>query len=278
MKNIIKILFLSFVFVFTSCEEEENVSLAVGEGFIQFAKTSANLPEESSSPTTVTVVYGGSAEQNTNGITVDFEVTSSDNSRYTVSPSGGSVTIPAGQVSADITITPVDNFDVDGNVDVTVKLSTSSSKPIGLGGENVRFNEFVVTLIDNDCPININAFVGTYSVSENFTAGVNSPSGLSDFFGESYQLEMVLDPNDISGTQLVITNSVGFNTYVPDGTIIKFDTCNGKVSFDGQNQVNVALFRDFQYTDSSYSEADAEILCTGPLATFGAYQFTFTKQ
>lgn len=261
----------------TSCEEQENISLEIGDGFVQFAQTSGSVAENSADPLVATVLFGGNSEDNPNGITVNFEVISDDSSRFQVSPAGGSISIPAGEVSADIIITPVDNFLVDGNLDVKIKLLDSSSVPVGIGGENVNFNEIDLSIVDNDCPIDINAFVGTYSVFENFTAGVNSPRGLSSFFGESYQLEMALDPNDASGTQLIITNSIGFDTYIVNGTVLKFDTCNNAVTFNGQSRVQVALFRTFVYTNSTYSEDDLVIKATGPLSTFGDYQFTFTK-
>lgn len=281
MKNTIitRIAFLVVtLLLFTKCEEQKNIILDVGDGFVQFESSAVDIVENSATPVTATVLFGGDLSKNTDGITVNFEVISDDNTRYTVSPAGGSVTIPAGESSADITITPVDNVLVDGNAEVTVKLLDTSSLPVGIGGENTNFNELVITIVDNDCPVAINDFVGTYSVSENFTSGNNSPNGLSDFFNESYQLEMALDPNDISGTQLIITNSPGFNTYIVDGTVLKFDTCNNKITFDGKSEVQVALFRTYAYEVSSYSEADLEIKASGPFLNFGPYQFTFTKQ
>lgn len=263
--------------VFTSCEQQENIVFENAEGFIQFSQTSGSLVENSEDPIVLTVLYGGSAAQNSSGITVDFEVTSSDNARYSVSPANGSLEISAGQVEATITLTPLNNAQVDGNVDITVVLLDSSSVPVGLGGENFSFNSQEITLVDDDCPISINDFIGTFSVDENFTAGNNSPSGLSDFFGESYQIELALDPSDTVGNKVIITNSAGFDTYIADGTVVSFDTCNGKVSFDDLKVVQVGLFRDFEYTDSSYSESNVVIKVTGPLQLFGEYQFTLTK-
>ena len=264
--------------LFISCGEQENILFGTSNGFIQFSGTTATVVENSTDPVVLNVIFGGDASQNTSGITVNFEVTSSDAARYSVVPANGTLEIPAGQVSAEITLTPLDNLQVDGNVDITVALSNSSSVPVGLGGQGLNFNMVAVTLVDDDCPISINDWVGTYSVDENFTAGRNSPSGLSDFFGEAYQFDLALDPTDTVGNKLIMTNSSGFNTYIADGTVLAFDTCNGKVSFDGANEVEVALFRNFQYTDSTYDETAFIIKATGPLATFGEYQFTLTKQ
>jgi hypothetical protein len=263
--------------VFTNCEQQENITFDNNNGFVQFAQTEASIVENSADPIEVTVLFGGSAEQNSMGITVNYELTSADTTRYTVTPAGGTLMIPAGEVEANILLTPINNLFVDGNADISISLAASSSVPVGLGGAGLAFNTLSITIVDDDCPISINDFVGTYSVDENFTAGRNSPSGLNDFFGESYQLEMVLDPTDVVGNKLIVTNSAGFNQYVPNGTVLTFDTCNGKVTFDGANSVNLALFRDYEYTDSSYDENNFIIKATGPLSTFGEYQFTFTK-
>lgn len=264
--------------IFTSCEEQKNIQLEIGEGFIQFERTSISIAENSSVPVNIAVLYGGSIESNTDGININFSLDGEDASRFIISPANGSLQIPAGEVSANITIQAIDNVIVDGDLNFTITLTSDSDKPVGIGGEGVRNHIINVTIVDNDCPVDINGFVGTYTVSENFTAGVNAPNGLRNFFGESYQLELSLAPNDPSGTKLVVNNSFGFDTYIVNGTILAFDTCNNKITFNGNSSVQVALFRTFVYTESSYDETNFTINATGPLATFGAYQFTFTKQ
>ena len=278
MKNLIKIFTLSLVLAFASCGEEENITLDIGDGFVQFAGSSASVQENSTDPISVEVLYGGSLASNTNGINVNFTLEGADASRFTVTPANGTIQIPAGQASASITVLPIDNYVVDGNLNFSITLAADGDKPVGIGGEGINNSTFDLTIVDNDCPVDINGFVGTYTVFENFTGGTNAPSGLNNFFGESYQLEMTLAPNDPSGTKLIVNNSPGFDTYIPNGTVLAFDTCNGKVTFNGASQVQVALFRTFVYTDSGYDESEFVIEATGPLATFGPYQFTFTKQ
>lgn len=263
------------VFLFAACSKNVQPIFDTPNGFIQFASSTASITENSSDLMVTTVLFGG--ESNETGITVKYTVTSSDPSRYTLTPSSGTIDIPAGEFSTDIVLKPIDNFDVDGNVDVLIELTTASSKPIGVAGENIEFAKKAITIIDNDCPIDINSWVGTYTVFENFTSGGNAPSGLNNFFGESYQVELSLLPGDITGTKVVINNSVGFNTYFIDGSVMSFDTCNKKISFDAGFPV-VGLFRTFEFTDSSYNESKFEIVATGPLANFGPYQFTLTKQ
>lgn len=276
MKNIFRIFAVGLLGIFAaSCEEQENL-VYEGPEFVQFATSSfaGTETDGAAAPFVTTVLVG--ADRNDSGVTVNFTVSSSDPTRYTVSPAGGTLEIPAGEFSGEILITPENNLEVDGDLEITITLETSSSLPVGIGGEGLSRSTKTVTIIDDDCPIDIDAFIGTFSVFENFTDGVNSPLGLSDFFGESYQLELAAAPGDATGTKVVINNTPGFNVYIDDGTIMSFNACPGTVSFDAGFPV-VALFAQFVYDASSYDEEDGVIQCTGPLATFGPYQFTFTR-
>ena len=273
MKKYIYILFASLGLLVSSCDEDVIV-YDTPEGFVQLNATSGTVTEDTPDPVVTTVLLGKGA--NESGVSVNFTVTSSDPSRYTVTPSSGTLDIPAGEFSADIVLQTIDNPVADGDVEVTIEIS-SASVPIGIGGEENFNTSRTITIVDDDCPINLDAFTGTFTVTENFTDGVNAPLGLADFFGESYQIELAPAPNDPSGTKVVITNSPGFNEYIADGTVITFLTCSGKVLFEG-GFPTVALFATFEYTDSSYDDTVGELQCTGPLQNFGPYQFTFTKQ
>lgn len=256
-----------------SCEEDLLV-YDTDTGFLQLSATTGTITEDTMDPIVTTVLVGSGT--NENGVTVNFTVNSADASRFEITPASGSITIPAGEFSADISLQVIDNVTADGDLDVTIELNSSSSLPLGIGAEGNFSTSRTITIVDNDCPVDINAFVGTFSVFENFTGGVNSPSGLNNFFGESYQVELSLVAGDASGTKVMITNSPGFNEYIADGTVMTFLACSGEVLFD-DGFPTVALFRTFEYDASTYSEADGVIQCTGPLATFGPYQFTFTK-
>ena len=274
MKNIYKYLFVGLLFtVFTSCDKEGLIVFDTPDGFVQLGGSPAtSIGEESGSPVATRVELGMS---NPDGISVVFTTQSADDSRYqvlTASP----LNIPAGQTFAEILIQPVDNFDVDGNIDVTLAL-VSADAPIGLAGDGLERVSRTITIIDNDCPITIEDWVGTYDVSENFTDGGNAPLGLSDFFGEAYQVELSLDPDDISGSKVVINNSDGFNVYINDGTIMSFDTCNGGIIFDAGFPL-IALWNVYEYSASTYDEDALSLQCSGPFLNFGPYQFTFTKQ
>lgn len=274
MKKYISLIVLALV-ALTSCEEDLLV-YDTPDGFIQLSAESGTITEDTTTPIVTQVLLGTGS--NESGVSVSFTVTSADPTRYTVSPSTGTIDIPAGEFSADIEITPVDNIAADGDLEVVIELSSNNPLPIGIGGE-ANFNTArTITIVDNDCPVDINAFVGTFTVFENFTDGVNAPFGLVDFFGESYQVEMALQPGDASGTKVVVTNSAGFNTYLPEGTVFQFLACSGTILIEGGDPV-VAEFATLVVDGSSYDESIGELQVTGALGPqFGPYQFTFTRQ
>lgn len=265
---------LSALFAVTSCEEDLLI-FDTPNGFLQVDEPTGSLAENDPTPLVTTVLLGKSS--NDSDLTVNFQVNSADASRYTFSPASGQVVIPAGEFTAEISLTAIDNFETDGDIDVEIVLLESQGIPVGIGGEGLNSAKRVITITDDDCPLEINDWVGTYTVFENFTSGTNAPLGLNNFFGESYQLEAALAPNDITNSKIVWNNSAGFDVYLDPNRVMSFISCSGTVSFDA-GFPRVALFRVFQYTASSYNETDFVIQCTGPLATFGPYQFTFTKQ
>lgn len=278
MKNIfgkLGILFLS-VIAFTACEENEDPTIDFGEGFVQLSATSGTLSEDNGAPI-VTKVLLGNDGTNPNGVTVNFTVTSSDDSRFTVTPSSGTIEIPAGEFSADILIEPVDNVVADGDVEIVLELSTSSDLPVGIAGEGVVAVTRTITLVDDDCPVDSNAFVGTFTVEEVFTSGTNEGLALASAFGENYQIELTPQPGDISGTRFILNNSAGFDTYIANGTVITLLTCSGTVSF-GAETVNIALFADMTIESATYDEGAGTITVDGPLGNFGPYQFKLTRQ
>jgi len=274
MKKYISIIVLALV-AFTSCEEDLLV-YDTPAGFIQLSAETGSITEDTVDPIITEVLIGSGT--NESGITVNYTVTSSDPSRFTITPATGSIDIPAGEFSAEIAITPIDNVAADGDLDVVIELSSGNSLPIGIGGEGNFNTSRTVTIIDNDCPVDINAFVGVFTVFENFTSGGNAPFGLVDFFGESYQVEMALQAGDASGTKVVVTNSAGFNTYLTDGTVFQFLACSGTILIEGGDPT-CAEFAPLIVDGSSYDESIGELQVTGALGPqFGPYQFTFTRQ
>ncbi|MEO9871134.1 hypothetical protein [Ekhidna sp.] len=296
---------LMLTFVIGACEEEDSGELInddlTGTIKVYFDPTTpsevsetsnvVSTPDGSTSITTqntleVAVIRTGTdfssdatinfTATTTYAVTSDFFDEGDDASGTVTFSNEGTITIPAGQTRGSFFVAIADDVVATGDRAINITLTETSTGELGLTSSNPQ-TSLTVTIIDDDCPITIADWVGVYTVDENFTAGTNAPSGLSDFFAESYQVEIALDPSDVTGTKGIITNSTGFDQYFNDGLVVTFLTCPGQVSFS-EPAPNVALFRNFVFETSSYSEGNFSIKCEGPLATFGAYQFTLTKQ
>jgi hypothetical protein len=274
MKKIIAIIILTATLV--SCSKSEFVEYDSVNGFLQIENVPGVIGEDDEEPLVITISLGKT--DNPNGTTVDFEVESADASRYEITPSNGSLEIPAGEFTGEITVTPNNNIIVDGRVDVTISLSESNATPIGIGGEGMERASATFGIEDDDCPIDSAAFVGTYSVSEVFSAGgTNAGLSLAAAFGEVYQVELTQVMGDESGTRFLINNSAGFNQFFPADTSLTFLTCPGEVSVNGSAPVNVALFADMTITSSSYDEGTSTINLAGPLGNYGAYEIQLVR-
>ena len=275
MKKYIYILFASLGLL-ASCEEDLVVYDA-GEGFIQFSSTTGSVTEAAPDGPDVTTIIVG-ADQNVSGVTVNFTVTADDPSRFIIEPSNGSIDIPAGEFSADIVITPIDNVTVDGDMDIVLELTTGSSLPVGIAGQGFESNVRTVTLIDDDCPVDLNNLTGTFDVAEVFTSGVNEGLTLAGAFGESYQIEIVPQPGDATGTKVVLTNSAGFNTYLPDGTVVSFQPCPGTIVVEPAPISLRGGWADLIVEEAVFNESSQSITVRGPAGGFGPYEFVLKKQ
>lgn len=148
MKNYFKLLAVVVLLgTFTSCEQD---LIIFNQGqFAQLTSTTAASIGESSG--TVVPITVNLAEQASSDVTISLEITGADASRFSLT--APSITIPSGQATGEVGFSAVDNLDVDGNVDVTIRLSASSSVPVGIGGEGLNGLERVITIVDDDCPI-----------------------------------------------------------------------------------------------------------------------------
>jgi len=266
----ISALILTFVITF-SCDED--IPGSIGGQFIQLADASdSSISENSSDSVIIEVILG---QPQSSDITVNFEVTG-DASRYSVSPAS-SLVIPQGETSGTIEFSPTDNFESDGEATIVLALLASSDLPIGIGGTPNAVSKSI-TIDDDDCPITIEDWVGTYSVAEVFTSGANEGLTLSGAFGEVYQIELALAPNDPTGTQVVVANSAGFDTYITDGIVMTFLTCSSSVSFDTGVLTLRGGWGDHELENSPYNEGAFTITGNGPVGNFGPYEWVWTKQ
>ena len=159
MKKIFS-LFILMVFL-ASCEEEYNPYNP--DGYVQFSTENLSVTENSTTPLVSKVLLG--KDTNPNGVTVNFTVNASDPSRYKIEPEGGTITIPAGEFSSNIVITPIDNANSDGNASINLEL-LPGELPVGIAGEGRISNKQTILVTDDDCELDYSSFVGTYTANE----------------------------------------------------------------------------------------------------------------
>jgi hypothetical protein len=194
MKKIFQ--YISFAFVggllFASCEKSRPV-VYTGEKFVAFEDTLLTIPESSAKedangetqaiPSIATIrINRGSGD-----ISKDLVVSFSVKAKYVTTDSSGNeveqgdvpagsfylsspsaVTIKAGEGFAFVTLTAVDNDITDGNKKLTFTLESASdaSFTIGYPGPDKKAKSMVLYIEDDDCPLDINDFVGNLKVKE----------------------------------------------------------------------------------------------------------------
>ncbi len=270
-----KYLFLLFITVLlSSCEDVETPDLGLNSDWLQFENGSDTMTE-GDGPQLVPVLYASTT--NPDGIDVSFTYTSTVPDGFTVEPANGIVNIPAGEFEAYITVTADDDVTPTDDIVITFSIEGNTDYSLGIAGQGVYNVTSDLRIIEDDCPIEIEEFVGTYSVTEVFSAGgTNEGLTLADAFGESYQLDATLSTD--SATTIVFNNSIGFDTYLTNGTTVTFITCTKEFIFDdGSTSPNLALFADFDYTTTAYSDSSKTLASTGTLGTYGDYELTLTK-
>ena len=158
MKKIV--LFITLSFIAFSCDKdkvEENTYS--GSSFVSFeniTSTSLSIPEDGGAYNLkVTISKEQSSDVN---VAFDIEVITQGGVNYTTT--SNQVTIPAGQLSSNLTITPVnDNLNTQSSV---VKVSISSVNPgIIIGLREVGSYEKIITLVNDDCPTRFNIWFGS---------------------------------------------------------------------------------------------------------------------
>jgi hypothetical protein len=273
MKKLLYIFYIAALTPFlTGCFEDPGTDILLEQQFVSYYQTSTNIQENGEGGTIrIDVAQGAPSDVN---IELSVETSNLVQGVDFTLPQGTSYTIPSGEYSIEIPFTIVDNQVFSpGVLSFTLGIESVS------GGIEILadYGSHTVTVIENDCEFFPEDWVGTYTVDEAFTGGVNAPSGFSDFFGESYQVEMAIDPTDPTGTTAILTNSEGFDQYFIDGTLLKFNTCDLNVGFPGGDP-NVADFTNIAVESSSFDPDALTIRVDGDSGGFGPYGFTLTKQ
>ncbi|MEQ9403065.1 MAG: hypothetical protein RIM99_05725 [Cyclobacteriaceae bacterium] len=273
--NKLYVILFAIALMTVSCTETETEAVFNGS-FVAFNAGTAGTLESSTDQLALPITMAGPLL--TTDLVVDFTVSieNGTESDYTLSNTTGSLTIPAGEVADTIWITPVDNFVEDGAKVVTITLSgANESVTLGLPGPDANNKSIVVTLSDDDCAFDINAFAGDYNVEIISEVGFGNPGGswfstttlsvgsdpntLVDAnwwdFGETGVI--TLDPSDpanlttelVGAPQFTYFNGAGLPRYSIQGTqpLGTFNTCEASMV------VNMELTREDQTTIANRS-------------------------
>jgi hypothetical protein len=278
MKNLYKYALLLFLSVLiTNCNsDDDNNGLGTADvesGWVEFTSASSTI-------TIITDVLEIPVEVNVPvfaeglNISYTFEAVEGDFNQIT-SGSGGVLFVdPADNnrlPTLDLAFSNVATISEQVVFDVVLTAVDKGSVKVGVDDTSItRFR------ISTPCPLDVAAIEGVYDVAEVFTSGTNEGLTFAGVFDQSYQVEISIDPNDLTQTIFFINNSIGFNTYFVDGTTVAFDTCSGTVVFS--DPLNLAGFEDMTVETTSYTESPTVITADGPLGNFGPYQFVLTKQ
>ena len=272
-----------FVFAFTSCEDDDTSSRFFDDptvGWVEFAGSNSGttisiITEELSLPVDIRV------PQYPNGLTIEYDLVPVQGDFTQIVTSSGSSIFAAPEptsVNGNSRVVPI-VLTFEGVADLSeIVVFDVVLTGVDADGVQVGLDENSITSfrISTPCPLDVNAIQGTYDVAEVFTAGINQGLSLAAVFGESYQVEVTLDPADLTQTRFILTNSPGFDQWFVNGDTATLDTCNGTVTFT--SPLNLGAFADMAVEVTSYTESPAVIQADGTLGNFGPYQFILTKQ
>ncbi|MHC4717316.1 MAG: Calx-beta domain-containing protein, partial [Planctomycetota bacterium] len=112
---------------------------------VTIAATDPNASETGPNAGTLTITRAGTGPAVTDGdLTVNYNVSGTASAADYTESLTGSVVIPDGQGSVDVTITPVDDPDVEGDETVTLTVTAGSGYTVGAADTDT------VTIADND--------------------------------------------------------------------------------------------------------------------------------
>ena len=180
-------------------------------------------------------------------------------------------TMPIGEVFGKIPVDFVDNGSAY-EVEVTLLSTSNPNYTVGLSDNTKKVaHTFKV------CGFNVEEWVGTYSIDEQFVAPSNfAGNGLGFFFRESYQIEITADTANAQGTSVVLSNSPGFNNYFDPNTIFTFNPCSGSDGSSLNEDPRVAEWEIITIESASYDFA-ARTITVFADSRVGPYRFILTK-
>jgi hypothetical protein len=173
-----------------SCEEEF-VTLDPSLYGIKFGKVKETVVEGN---VIVSLPVNLVAAEQSSAVTADIVLSGTAVAGQDYEIVGGKTTIniPAGQYSDTIKIQLIDEFETDGNKDLIINFANiSGGLKAGIGTAGVTYT---LTIADNDCPFDVNDYVGAYDMIMTLQNGFIYAAG-------TYNLEATLtlgaEPNTL---------------------------------------------------------------------------------
>lgn len=300
MKKLYSIIMsLTILMMALSCDDSEFETTEDNLGrYITFTNTSASFSENSATTTadgiastaanTYTVEIIRSASDLSQALSVNINVSvvyatttdfanAGEDASETVSFSQdiSSLTIPAGEVSSTFYITSFNDDFSAGDKTITLTITNAADYTIGNQGFG---GSTVITIVDDDCPIDLASFEGEYTMEI-----IGSPESPNDGFDLcasasrdcSGVVTLTADTSDPLGQTAILTHPSFGGEYK-----IQFVTCPKETLVV---QPMASIFGDADWNmqqgslPGSYNDASKDISIVGVLGSFGNFTITLKK-
>ena len=261
----------------TSCDDIETEAV-FSDSFVIFDEASITILENDAAARNIAITMAGPLLSS--DLTIDYNVDVVSGSENDFMLSGtGTVTIPAGEVTTSLSLTPVDNLFSDGDKEIVLTItSVSESIPIGLPGPANNNASVAITIGDDDCPVDLASFEGTYSMTVLGAVGAAFEGFdlcAADTRDCSGNVTFSVDDSDPVGVSATLEHASFGSSYG-----IKFITCSKQVeaitpltSWFGNDVWNMQQGA----TLGTYNEDSKAITIIGILGTNGDFEITLTK-
>jgi hypothetical protein len=149
MKTTLSALLGLMLLLVVGCDDYNSEAESWDQGFAQLDNDApVSILENSGDEVEIIILLGGPQSTDTQ---INLDITG-DASRYMISDE--SPIIAAGDTSATVILTAIDDDEINGDVEVLVTLSTNSDVPIGVVGQGLRKVSKSITIVDDNVPCN----------------------------------------------------------------------------------------------------------------------------
>lgn len=159
----------------------------------------------------------------------DFALEGDDASEtFSLTEEISSLTIPAGKVSAKFLVITRDDSAPSGDKVLSFNITSVSDPSYQIGiGESKMKSSLSLTIVDDDCPIDLAAFEGEWEIVSFCGAPGARNEGFCRTNFAGVTVNLTADPSDPLGTTAIISG--GIHT---DDVVLKFVTCPKTVFID----------------------------------------------